>query len=103
MSLKRFDLFIRVTDKGSTNGGAVMVFIDGPFTGVEFAINRVKIKDNVLDFHYDVMSNHTQLIGSKDFENELGDLVVYLLENPDIKIGKNVAPTPNNNPPKSNS
>lgn len=100
-NLQRFESFVRVTGKTSTNGGAVLTFVDGPYCGVEFAINRVSLKENVLDFHYDVMSPH-KLWKNPNFEKELGDLVVYLLENPDIKIGYNVQ-SANSNSPESNS
>ena len=101
---KKFDLFIRVTNKASPDGGAVMLFIDGPYKGVEFSINLVKLsEEGVLDFDYEIMSDHEHLVKNKDFEKELGDFVVYLLMNPDIKIGKNVPSTPNSNSPESNS
>ena len=80
-----------------------MYFIDGPFKDVMFAINRVAIiKENVLDFHYDILWKHPQFVSNPEFEKELGDLVVYLFEKPDIKIGKNVTST-NSNPAKSHS
>lgn len=71
-----------------------MTFVDGPYRGVEFAINRVSLDKNVLNFHYDVLVGPQTLKQDSNFVNEIGDLVVYLLQNP-FKIGKNVGPTPN--------
>lgn len=65
-----------------------MQFCDGPYSGVSFAINRVSIKEDVLDFHYDLIDEkQLHLKNDPAFIKELGDFIVYLLSS-EYKIGK---------------
>jgi hypothetical protein len=103
--MRKIDQFnVVLTDAASPKGGAVAFFSDGPYAGVHFVINRVKICENVIDFHYDILTETPEaksLSANKHFIQTLGDLVVYLLEVPDKIIGKNDKLTPDSHTTKS--
>jgi hypothetical protein len=73
----------------------VLSFTEGPFAGVHFFIEKIRLEEDekndkcLLHFDYEVVSEHKHLEKDSKLQQQIGDLVVYLLGKSDRIIGSN--------------